>query len=111
LIDLGEDVRKPSHGWSTGNQGGFRPPSRVRQIYKAPERTSGDITIRQAASKNFRIKIRCKVPNCLHEIVEYAPNFMVNHPSEADKTIAQIAPNLKCTACCKKGAASVKFLT
>lgn len=102
-------VRKPSHGWSTQNQGGFRRSTRVKQVYKAPERPSDALTIRQASSKGYSVQIRCLNPDCLHEKVEYALNMMTDFPSVADDTLADIMPKSRCVRCGKIGTAQMKF--
>lgn len=102
-------MRKPSHGWSTQNQGGFKRSTRVKQIYKAPERPSDGLTIQQAASKGYSIRIRCLNPDCLHEKVEHALNMVTAFPSVADKTLADLAPKSRCVSCGQRGAAQISF--
>ena len=102
-------MRKPSHGWSTQNQGGYRKTTKVKQVYRAPERPADDLTIQQAASKGYSIHIRCLDAECMHEKTEFAANIVTEFPTVAEMTLADIVPRSRCVGCGKKGTAQMKF--
>ena len=102
-------MRKPSHGWSARNHGGFKRSNKVKQIYKSVEKPADDLTIHQAAGNALSIHIRCIDPDCLHEKVEYAANIVTDFPAMADLTLAEIIPRSRCVACGKKGTAQMTF--
>lgn len=100
---------KPSHGWSMRNQGGFKRSTRVKAVYKAPERPDAGLTVQQAASKGYNIRTRCLDHHCLHEKTDFAANVVVDFPALADLTLAEIAAQVRCTKCGRTGTASMSY--
>lgn len=90
--------RKVSHGWSTAQQGGYRPGGPVRQIYRKKPPVDQSLTIMQAAGLHYTVKTLCQNPRCLNKTETKAINLASN-TKLTNLTLEQISKNFPCKKC------------
>ena len=92
-------TRKPSHGWSTAQQGGYRNGSTVRTVYKKPPPVDQALTVLQAAGYGYDVNSLCQNPKCLKKTKHSAANLAADYAKLSNLTLEQIGAQTPCKYC------------